>query len=166
MLHTHEVTGSSPVVSTKKDSQPFGWLSFFVSPLGLEPIKCKAPVEPCSLRSSPQRHIDLIESCCLCLIYSAKLFLNNSGPRAIQVCAFLTRYGKVRRKTADHIITFVTAAFNIWIHSITRTVFPLIAGDQCGSGNVDNHMYHPPCAYCSKYALQMQCIFLKHSAVR
>ena len=38
MLHTHEVTGSSPVVSTKKKTTPFGVVFLFGSDAGLEPI--------------------------------------------------------------------------------------------------------------------------------
>ena len=34
--HNPEVVGSSPASATKKDSQPFGWLSFFVMVQGLE----------------------------------------------------------------------------------------------------------------------------------
>ena len=34
--HNPEVVGSSPASATKKDSQPFGWLCFFVIVHGLE----------------------------------------------------------------------------------------------------------------------------------
>mgnify|MGYP004543479343 CR=1 FL=1 len=33
-LHTHEVTGSSPVVSTKKIHHPFGWCIFYPGSAG------------------------------------------------------------------------------------------------------------------------------------
>ena len=37
IAHNPEVVGSSPASATKKDSHPFGWLSFFLRG-GLEPI--------------------------------------------------------------------------------------------------------------------------------
>ena len=49
MLHTHEVTGSSPVVSTRnRKAPPFGWC-FSVSGGARDsnPSKCKMPVASC-----------------------------------------------------------------------------------------------------------------------
>ena len=47
MLHTHEVTGSSPVVSTKKKRPPIGWPFLFGEVRDSNPSKCKCPVDTC-----------------------------------------------------------------------------------------------------------------------
>ena len=91
MLHTHEVEGSSPPVSTKRicvtvahrTLTPFAgvriphplpkrkphhlvWLFFLPSAGDSNPSECKAPVEPCSPRAGPRRYNNLIESLILC----------------------------------------------------------------------------------------------------
>ena len=120
---------SIPLLQMQKEKTHTLCESFlFGGDSGREPIKCKAPVEPCSLRAGPQRHLDLIESCCLIPVFSAQFLLNASGLRTIPVSAHLASCGKVRRKAADHIIAFVTATFLIRMCTVSRTVPPLISG--------------------------------------
>ena len=49
----------------KKKTTPKGVVFLFWWKQDSNLFKCKAPVEPCSLRAGPQRHHNFIESCCL-----------------------------------------------------------------------------------------------------
>ena len=64
MLHTHEVTGSSPVVSTKRKPQPFGCGFFLlVKPAeGLEPISNAAVRGTAAPEGLPEGHLSFCEA--------------------------------------------------------------------------------------------------------
>ena len=67
MLHTHEVTGSSPVVSTKKKTTRTGGLLFLVEIRHRTRTHLNATVRwtVACRRSRRRQHIDFIEFCCL-----------------------------------------------------------------------------------------------------
>ena len=61
---TFGATATSPFRRTTKCRYPFGYLHFIFSPNRTRTIKCKAPVEPCSMRARPHRHLSVPSPCC------------------------------------------------------------------------------------------------------